>query len=98
MIRSIISAVLLLAAPVVDAASKSKAPKTLPGGWVYEWGDEFNGKKLNEKKWAYELGVVRNPGASQAYTKDCVKVRNGKLILISKAAKTRKDYLNFTIE
>ena len=88
MIRNIIAAIALLVAPVVDAAPKSKVPKTLPGGWVYEWGDEFNGKKLNEKKWAYELGVVRNPGASQAYTKDCVKVRNGKLVLISKAKKT----------
>ena len=75
MVRSIISVLLLLAAPFADAAPKSKAPRTLPGGWVYEWGDEFNGNKLNTKKWAYELGVVRNPGASQAYTKDCVKVK-----------------------
>lgn len=88
MVRSIISVLLLLAAPFADAAPKSKAPRTLPGGWVYEWGDEFNGNKLNTKKWAYELGVVRNPGASQAYTKDCVKVKNGKLILSSKAEKT----------
>ena len=88
MIRNIISAILLLAAPFADAAPKGKAPKTLPGGWVYEWGDEFNGRKLNTKKWAYELGVVRNHGASQAYTKDCVKVRDGKLILISKAKET----------
>ena len=88
MIRNIIAAIALLTAPVVDAEPKSKVPKTLPGGWEYAWGDEFNGTKLNEKKWAYELGVVRNPGASQAYTKDCVRVRNGKLILVSKAKKT----------
>lgn len=88
MIRTLIAAIAVLAAPLADAAPKSKAPKTLPGGWVYEWGDEFNGKKLNEKKWAYELGVVRNPGAVQVYTKDCVKVKDGKLILISKAEET----------
>lgn len=88
MIRSLIAAIAVLAAPMADAAPKSKAPKTLPGGWVYEWGDEFNGTKLNTKKWAYELGVVRNPSAVQAYTKDCVKVRDGKLILISKAEET----------
>ena len=88
MLKQIVASLLLCAAPVAVAAAKEKAPKTLPGGWVYEWGDEFNGTKLNEKKWAYELGVVRNHGASQAYTKDCVKVRNGKLLLISKAKET----------
>lgn len=88
MLKTIISSCILLAAPIVEAAPKASAPKTLPGGWVYEWGDEFNGSKLNEKKWAYELGVVRNPGASQTYTKDCVKVRNGKLIITSKAKET----------
>lgn len=84
----LIAAFAMLLAPFADAAPKGKAPQTLPGGWVYEWGDEFNGTKLNEKKWAYELGVVRNHGCSQTYTKDCVKVRNGKLILISKAKTT----------
>ena len=69
-------------------AAPEKAPRELEGGWVYAWGDEFNGTKLNTKKWAYELGVVRNPGASQAYTKDCVRVKNGKLQLISRAKPT----------
>ena len=87
-LRTIITALTLLAVPVANAAPKAKAPKTLPGGWVYEWGDEFNGTKLDEKKWAYELGVVRNPGASQTYTKDCVKVRKGKLVISSVAKKT----------
>lgn len=86
--RSFLTIVMLVAS-VASAAPKVSAPKTLPGGWVYAWGDEFNGSRLNEKKWAYELGVVRNPGASQAYTKDCVQVRNGKLILLSKAKKTK---------
>ena len=53
-LRTIITALTLLAVPVANAAPKAKAPKTLPGGWVYEWGDEFNGTKLDEKKWAYE--------------------------------------------
>ena len=84
----LIAAFAMLLAPFADAAPKGKAPQTLPGGWVYEWGDEFNGTKLNEKKWAYELGVIRNPGASQTYVKDCVKVQGGKLILTSKAKTT----------
>lgn len=86
--KKLTSIVLLaLALPVVEAAPQ-KAPETLPGGWVYAWGDEFNGRKLNTKKWAYELGVVRNPGASQTYTKDSVKVKNGKLVITSRAKKT----------
>lgn len=85
--NAVLSMLMLLALPLAWAAPQ-KAPKELPGGWVYEWGDEFNGSKLNTKKWAYELGVVRNPGASQSYTKDCVQVKNGKLQLISRAKKT----------
>ncbi len=88
MIRSLLTAIAVLLSPWAEAAPKAKAPKTLPGGWVYAWGDEFNGSRLNEKKWAYELGVVRNPGASQAYTKDCVLVKDGKLILESRAEPT----------
>ncbi len=87
MMKSLFIAMMVLVMPVVVAAPKN-VPEELPGGWVYEWGDEFNGTKLDTKKWAYELGVVRNPGASQAYTKDCVKVRSGKLVLTSRAKKT----------
>ena len=68
-----------------------KAPRTLEGGWVLNWNDEFDGTKLDETKWAYELGVVRNPGSSQAYTKDCVKVKGGKLQLRSVARKTKNE-------
>lgn len=91
--KSILAAVVV--APLVWAATeptKSKDetfPRELPGGWVYAWGDEFNGKKLNEKKWKYELGVIRNRGASQSYTKNCVQLKNGKLQLISRAKETR---------
>ncbi len=70
-------------------AQSSRAPQTLPGGWVYEWGDEFNGSTLDLKKWKYELGVIRNPGTTHAYTKSCVQVRKGKLILHSKKQETK---------
>lgn len=73
----------------VAAKDKDDFPKTLPGGWVYAWGDEFNGNKLDLKKWKYELGVIRNRGASQTYTKDCVKVQGGMLKLYSRYGKTR---------
>lgn len=87
MVRKFFVAMMVLALPVT--AAPQKAPLELEGGWVYAWGDEFNGTKLNTKKWAYELGVVRNPGAAQTYTKDCVKVKNGKLQLISRAKETK---------
>lgn len=67
----------------------AEVPATLDGGWRLAWGDEFEGSKLNLEKWKHELGVVRNRDAVQAYTKDCVKVRGGKLVLISKAKVTR---------
>lgn len=84
--KTLLSAMVLAALPLT--AAPDKAPRELEGGWVYEWGDEFNGNKLNTKKWAYELGVVRNPGASQAYTKKNVAVKNGKLIITSRAQET----------
>lgn len=84
--KTLLSAMVLAALPLT--AAPDKAPRELEGGWVYEWGDEFNGSKLNTKKWAYELGVVRNPGASQAYTKKSVAVKNGKLIITSRAKET----------
>ncbi len=79
----------LCALTTLTHAQSKKAPKTLPGGWVYEWGDEFNGSKLNTKKWKVELGVIRNKGTSQAYTKDCVQVKGGKLILHSRKKTTK---------
>ncbi len=80
---------LVAVAWTATAAPKEKAPKKLPGGWKLAWNDEFNGSKLDESKWAYEIGVIRNPGASQAYVKDCVEVKNGMLLLHSKARETR---------
>ena len=68
--------------------SAAKVPKTLRGGWVLKWNDEFDGNRLDETKWAYELGVVRNKGSKQAYTKDCVEVKDGMLLLHSRAQQT----------
>lgn len=74
--------------PLKPLPKTEKAPLKLEGGWVLVWNDEFNGSKLDTKKWNYELGVQRNRGCSQAYTKSCVKVKDGVLQLISKAEKT----------
>lgn len=83
-------ATFVLAASAAWAVPESdKAPRTLPGGWEYAWGDEFNGSKLDPKKWKCELGPVRNKGASHSYVPEAVKVKNGKLIITSAAKKTK---------
>lgn len=86
--RAAFLALLLASGFLPVQAAASKVPASLPGGWVLDWHDEFNGKKLDPKKWKCELGVVRNQGASQAYSESCVKVKNGKLLLVSEAKKT----------
>ena len=69
-------------------------PRTLEGGWRLDWADEFNGTKLDSKKWKHELGVIRNQDAVQTYTKNCVKVQGGKLILSSRAKTTKNSNYN----
>ena len=88
--RHLLMTCCLLAAGIAAA----DAPRTLEGGWHYAWGDEFNGSKLDTSKWKHELGVIRNRDAVQTYTKDCVKVRGGKLLLLSRAKETKNS--NYT--
>ncbi len=76
------------------AEEKPQAPKTLPGGWELEWNDEFSGDKLDLSKWTYELGVVRNQGSSQTYTKEAVTLENGKLVLTSRFEETPNSRYN----
>ena len=65
----------------------SKPPRTLPGGWVYVWGDEFNGSRIDAKKWKPELGVIRNQGSQQTYTgrPKNMRLEDGCLVLESKS-------------
>ncbi len=77
-----------LATGSLSIAAADGPPTTLPGGWKLAWNDEFNGKSLNMKKWSYELGVVRNVGASQTYVKEAVKLKNGKLVITTTAKDT----------
>ncbi len=74
---------------LVQPVTGAEVPETLEGGWRLDWNDEFSGSKLNPDKWKHELGVIRNQDAVQTYTRDCVRLRGGKLILISKARETR---------
>lgn len=88
MMKKTLTTALLLLLPFTWAAGKDECPKNLPGGWVYAWGDEFNGSKLDLKKWKYEEGIVRNRGASQAYVKEAVSLKDGKLVITSEHKET----------
>lgn len=85
---------ILICGLLAGALMGGEVPQTLEGGWRYAWGDEFQGSKLDLSKWKHELGVIRNRDAVQCYTKDCVKVRKGKLLLISQARQTRNSRYN----
>jgi beta-glucanase (GH16 family) len=74
---------LMVASALNVMAADQVAPKKLPGGYVYVWGDEFNGNKVDAKKWSPELGVIRNQGSQQTYTArpKNIRVENGNLVL-----------------
>lgn len=51
---------------------------------VYQliWQDEFNGERLDEKNWGYELGSIRgNEQQHYSHSKDNVLLENGDLVL-----------------
>ncbi len=79
--KKLLILLLSLAAALTPATAAKKPPRTLPGGWVYTWGDEFSGSRLNSKYWSPELGVVRNKGTLQAYTEDALKFKKGFLFI-----------------
>ncbi len=62
-------------------AMKPTANK-LAGGWKYSWGDEFNGPKIDESIWGYEIGYVRNSEA-QYYSDrpENSRIDNGNLLI-----------------
>ena len=63
----IIIFVLCIATVAVNAKNLSPKDK----GWKLQWSDEFNGKKLNEDVWTYDIGTGMNGwgnGELQSYT------------------------------
>ena len=89
--------VALLLGSATFVCAKNLSP-TDPG-WKLKWSDEFNGKKLNEKVWTYDIGVGFYGWGNnelEAYTnkKENVRVKNGKLII--HAMKQRHVLANYT--
>ncbi len=54
----------------------------LKGGWKYSWGDEFEGPKIDDSIWGYEIGYVRNSEA-QYYSDrpENSRIDNGNLLI-----------------
>ncbi len=64
----------------------AKDLKPTDKGWKLQWSDEFNGKKLNEKNWTYDLGTGFSGWGNnelETYTdkKENVRLKNGKLVI-----------------
>lgn len=84
-----ISVVLLVVVLIVCGTTfivSAKNLKPTDKGWTLQWSDEFNGKKLNEKNWTYDIGTGNwgwGNGELEAYTKreKNVKLRKGKLVI-----------------
>ena len=75
--------------PTVSCATKTKTPDI--DGYKLLWSDEFDGKKMDEKKWNYEPhepGWTNNELQEYTTSTDNVFVRDGKLVL--KAIKTTR--------
>jgi beta-glucanase (GH16 family) len=64
----------LLLAPCLLSAAEPKSP--LPG-YAFEWGDEFDGAKLDEARWGYRTGER----FQSTQRKENVAVKDGTLVL-----------------
>ena len=52
-------------------------------GYDLVWQDEFNGNRLDDSKWGFEEGFIRNR-EKQYYNKNAVAVRDGNLVITAK--------------
>ena len=66
----------------------NKNQAELPKGWHLVWSDEFDGKKIDETKWDFQLGTGAEYGLEnwgnnelQYYKKENAYVKNGNLVI-----------------
>ena len=69
-------------AKFVKIATTPPTANRLARGWKYSWGDEFEGPAVDESRWGYEIGYIRNSEA-QYYTKriENSRIDNGNLLI-----------------
>ena len=53
-------------------------------GYTLAWSDEFNGTDLDTTSWTYNEGGDYYNSIQQYYTRGCVTVENGNLVIWSK--------------
>ena len=84
------AAAMLLTTASITGCAKTKTPQI--DGYKLLWSDEFDGSKMDAKKWNYEPhepGWTNNELQEYTTSTENVFVRDGKLVL--KAIKTQKD-------
>ena len=84
------AAAMLLTTAGITGCAKTKTPQI--DGYKLLWSDEFDGSKMDAKKWNYEPhepGWTNNELQEYTTSTENVFVRDGKLVL--KAIKTQKD-------
>ena len=66
----------------------NKNQAELPKGWHLVWSDEFDGKKIDETKWDFQLGTGTEYGLEnwgnnelQYYRKENAYIKNGNLVI-----------------
>ena len=77
--------------------AKNLSPKDK--GWKLYWSDEFNGRKLNEDVWTYDLGTGfggwgNNELETYTSNKENVRLKKGKLVI--RAIKRKHGFPKFT--
>lgn len=64
-------------------------------GYVYSWGDEFNGNTLDESIWGFEQGFIRG-NELQYYRKENTTVSDGRLLISGKKEKVKNEFYDPT--
>lgn len=79
-VDKMLHALLFIITPKSDSmSSDDEHPEEIPGMKLI-WHDEFNGNKLDESKWTWENGFVRNEEL-QWYQRDNISCKDGNLII-----------------
>ncbi len=97
--KGLLILMLLMTMTVVACSDKNELPngikpleavsdcdvKTLEGGWVCSWADEFNDPEIDEEKWNFEING--NGGGNQElqfYRRENAEIVDGKLVITAK--------------